>query len=230
VGTFVGKQFSDSQHKIADLESTGEEERNTASIPADVAKVEPSSAISEEEISKLSDEFVKKEKLEAAPAPDTATAKNEAGSEGLTGTAVGEEAPVAEVKKNETAEVKKTNTVHDEIADISKRLATGEKIEAPKAKPSRIPSSLTKDLANSVVGKFTIQLSAHATEEEAKAKSQELVDKGLSAFYIPAAVNGKTWYRVSVGQFDDAKSAKHARADVAKKAGAESAIVQKIGN
>jgi septal ring-binding cell division protein DamX len=229
VGTFVGKQFSDSQHKIADLENNGEEERSTASIPADAAKVEPSNAISEEEISKLSDEFVKKEKLEGSPAHDSATAKNE-GSNGLTGTAVGEEKKANAKKKDQAANAaKKTNTVRDEIADISKRIAAGEKVVPPKVKPSRIPSSLPRNLASSVVGKYTIQISAHASEDEAKSKTQQLIDKGLSAFYVPAAVNGKTWYRVSVGQYDDAKAAKLARADVAKKAGAQSAIVQKIG-
>ena len=35
VGTFVGKQFSDSQHKIAALENGEDADRNTASIPAD---------------------------------------------------------------------------------------------------------------------------------------------------------------------------------------------------
>src|SRR3954454_5697248 len=70
VGTFVGKQFSDSQHKLAELENNGSEaERSTASIPPDVTKAQPSEAITEEEISKLSDEFLKKEKTgETAPA------------------------------------------------------------------------------------------------------------------------------------------------------------------
>src|SRR5579862_8673660 len=67
VGTFVGKQFSDSQHRVADLE--GDSDRVVASIPSDVAKAEPNQAISEEEISKLSDEFVKKERQDQNPAP-----------------------------------------------------------------------------------------------------------------------------------------------------------------
>src|SRR5690348_3863578 len=86
VGTFVGKQFSDSQHKIADLENNnGDAERSTASIPADVAKPEPGQAITEEEINKLSDEFMKKEKLEGKPSSDSGQAKKTEGSQGLTG-------------------------------------------------------------------------------------------------------------------------------------------------
>ena len=39
------------------------EDRNTASIPPDVTKTEPGPAVTEDEINKLSDEFVKKEKI-----------------------------------------------------------------------------------------------------------------------------------------------------------------------
>src|SRR5271163_27811 len=54
VGTFVGKQFSDSQHRVAELE--GDSDRVVASVPNDL-KAKPDQVISEEEISKLSDEF-----------------------------------------------------------------------------------------------------------------------------------------------------------------------------
>lgn len=222
VGTFVGKQFSDSQHKIADLETEGD--RNTASIPPDTTKVEPNKAISEDEISKLSDEFIKKEQQnQGAPAKETGTAKNEEGSNGMTGAMVGEEKQ--EMKK---ADAKKKVSVHDEIANVAKRIASGEKIEAPKKVLSRIPSSLPAELADSSIGKFTVQVSSQASEDEAKAKAQELKDKGFSAFYVPATVDGKKWYRVSVGLFDTAGAAKKYRSKLMHDAHLGSAIVQKI--
>src|ERR1700760_844665 len=70
VGTFVGKQFSDSQHKMAELETNGPAagtetaDRSSASIPPDAAKPEVGQAISEDEITKLSEEFIKKDKTE----------------------------------------------------------------------------------------------------------------------------------------------------------------------
>ncbi len=255
VGTFVGKQFSDSQHKIAELENNGsgnEGERETASIPPDVAKVEPNQAISEDEISKLSEEFVKKEKQEIKPAADTGTAHkktehDEEGKrdepEGLKGKVVAEEK--AEKHENtETAEavishettpskeakaeaLKTMASVHDEIAKVSQRIANGEKVEAPKQKQPRIPTSLPKELANSSIGRFTVQVSAHIAEEEAKSKTQELQDKGFSAIYLPALINGKTWYRVNVGQFDRRTDALAQRSKL-EQAGVPSPIVTKI--
>lgn len=219
VGTFVGKQFSDSQHKIAELENpiAGEGERSMASIPADATKAEVGKAISDEEISKLSEEFVKKEKQEGTPAADE-TAK-------LAGHMVGEE-KAGELEKK--AEVKKMISVKDEIANVSKRIAKGETVEAPKKVKSRIPSSLPVELANSALGKFTVQVSSHPNEEEAKQEAQKLKDKGMSASYFKATINGKSWYRVCLGLFDNRKAAKEYRDKVIATGDLKSAIVQKI--
>ena len=61
-----------------------------------------------------------------------------------------------------------------------------------------------------------------------RAKSQALKDKGLSAFYVPAQVKGKTWYRVSIGLFDERKDALDYRTKLMKEQNVESAIVEKI--
>jgi septal ring-binding cell division protein DamX len=66
------------------------------------------------------------------------------------------------------------------------------------------------------------------SEEEAKTKAQAFREKGYSAFYVPATVGGKTWYRVNVGQFETAKEAKDYRTKLAKDSSFGSAIVQKI--
>lgn len=235
VGTFVGKQFSDSQHKIAEMENNGGDmDRSTASVPPDATKQDPGQAISEEEITKLSDEFIKKEKGEAPPAAqDTDMAKKEVGTPkgttAMTGPMVGE-ASKGEGNKTEVGKVvtKKDNNVHDEIAAVSKRIAKDEKVAAPKARPSRIPSSLPKELANSSIGKFTVQISSHPEEGEAKTTAQQLKEKGLSAFYVPAPVGGKTWYRVSVGLFATRKEAIEYRTKLVKDEGLSTAIVQKI--
>src|SRR5271170_2553453 len=108
VGTFVGKQFSDSQHRVADLE--GDTDRVVASIPADVTKTVPNQAISEDEISKVSEEFVKKERQDGPVTPPAATGND---------------------KTDKTA--KKSNAVHDEIANVTKQIAQGMKVEPPKA-------------------------------------------------------------------------------------------------
>jgi len=210
VGTFVGKQFSDSQHRVADLE--GDTDRVVASVPADVAKTEPNKAISEEEISKLSDEFVKKER-DVASAPSTTADSSDVKS--LTAPA-------------KPAAVAKPAAIHDEITEVTKKIAQGMKVEPPKAPVSRMPTNYPKDQLGSAIGKYTVQLSSHATEDEAKEKAKEYRDKGFSAFYVPATVKGKTWYRVSVGQFTTPDEAKKYKSTLGKDAVFASAIVQKI--
>src|ERR1700735_2139756 len=68
VGTFVGKQFSDSQHKIAELEG-GENDataasRSTASVSPEDAQPQPKNAITDDQVKSLSDEFVEKARNE----------------------------------------------------------------------------------------------------------------------------------------------------------------------
>jgi len=55
-----------------------------------------------------------------------------------------------------------------------------------------------------------------------------LKNKGWNAFYVPAAIAGKTWYRVSVGLFNNSNSAQAFRKDFMKESGMKSALVQKI--
>jgi septal ring-binding cell division protein DamX len=186
--------------------------------------MEPGQAISEEEITKLSDEFVKKEKdPDMAPAADGGSAKAE-GSQGLTGPEVGEE----KSESNKKPELPKTSSVHDEITAVSKKIAAGGKVELAKVTPSRIPSSLPTELASSSIGKYTVQISSTPDEKDAQARAQDLKDKGLSAFYVPASIKGKTWYRVSVGLFDDRKGALEYRTKLMKEQNVSSAIVEKI--
>lgn len=206
IGTFVGKQFSDSQHKIAELESGAPAERSAASIPE--TKTEPNQAISEDEIAKLSEEFVKKEKEEQKKneAPNAATA-------------------AANEKANKKV-VPDSASIRDEISNVAKKLAAGEKLK-PK-KEVRVPSSLPTELADSPIGKFTVQVASQAAELDAQKRADQLKEKGFSAFVVPAEVNGKKWYRVSVGQFENRKAAMEYRAKLMKDAGLETAVVQKI--
>src|SRR5690606_9552327 len=63
--TFVGKQFSDSQHRIAQLNTDYEKSetslRETASIPDGHLMVEPEKALTNEDVAKLAEEFVAEE-------------------------------------------------------------------------------------------------------------------------------------------------------------------------
>lgn len=75
IGTFVGKKFSDNQHKLAQLEpnehstevasggghgetATHGDERGVASVHPDAGDVKPEKALTDDEIAKLAEEFV----------------------------------------------------------------------------------------------------------------------------------------------------------------------------
>jgi septal ring-binding cell division protein DamX len=123
----------------------------------------------------------------------------------------------------------------EEPSSAAKNIAAGKTPTAvePAVKKTvtpeeRIPSSLPKDVAQYAVGKFTVQVASYADEAEAQKIASDLKNKGYSAFYIPANIKGKTWFRVSVGQFATQKEAQSYRSEFMSTSKMTSAIVQKI--
>ncbi len=115
----------------------------------------------------------------------------------------------------------------DGAADAAAKVSKG---EAPTdgMKEVRKPSSALPAVASSAIGKYTVQVASYAEENEAKNHAATLKGKGWSAFYVPATVQGRTWYRVSVGIYDSNKAATEARSQFMKDTSSKSALVQKI--
>lgn len=221
VGILVGRQFTESQQEQALLDNMeAAEDRATASIPDFSPEVEPNTVISEADIDALSEEFVKKEKKAQEPSGDgsKATAKKEDMKK--------EKKSPAQARHKEVK--KKSALIADEIAQVTRRIAAGEKVAAPAKKKSRMPTSLPKNLADSTIGKYTVQVGSFASETDATKRVENFKAKGFSAFYVPATVKGKTWYRVSIGSFNKRAEAKNYRTKILKEGGVASAIVQKI--
>jgi len=87
-----------------------------------------------------------------------------------------------------------------------------------------------KEVSKSIKNKYTIQISSHQDEEEAKREAGELYEQGYKlAYYMEAEVPGKgTWYRVGMGFFDK-KSGAEMFAEMLKKQGKiTSYIIKKI--
>jgi cell division septation protein DedD len=100
-----------------------------------------------------------------------------------------------------------------------------------KEKPateSRVPSSLPKVVGAANDVEFTVQVASYPTADAAKEHVDSMVKKGFPAFPVEATINGKTWYRVSVGSFKSFNDASKFRAQLLKQADLPSAIVQKI--
>lgn len=223
VGTFVGKQVSDADHRRASLEIEADDsERGVASIEGH----EPDpAAISDEEVASLTKEFMDAERSVAsesnALSDDVARMDEEDTSHADSGYSQmhGKEKAKAEHKAEAHGDaIKKAAT------RISKDMApTKDKVQ--KRKPS---STLPVAVAASSVGKYTVQIGSYASEEEAKAYATKMKDKGYSAFYVPADVKGQTWYRVSLGLYPDTKSAEDYKNSLIAKNVVKAAIVQKI--
>lgn len=264
IGTFVGKKFSDNQHKLAELEpghketataenSENAESRGVASVAPNAGEMKPDKALSDEEISKLAEEFITDDDKSGAPGKlnDKATgdhtqAKNEVGHEAEShaapaahGTAenaahapAGHAAPEAAhaVAPAPHASAETHAPAGKEVLAPAARMAEGGSavVDNPTKTASRIPSSLPKEVASSAIGKYTVQVAAYTSEKEAQTRAADLKGKGFSAFYVSAKVKGQTYYRVSVGLFTTTKEADNYKKDLMARAKVDSAIVQKI--
>jgi len=266
VGTFVGKQVSDADHRRMALEGEYKADRSIASTDEHKEEVaDGGDKITEKEVESLTEEFVNKEKgrepAEAAhgehvaptgehaakdehaeAADDHKTEAVEHKEEGGYKTYQGRKTAGAEHKKeepkaHETAakanketaahEAPKAHDAHDATAKVAEKVAAG-KAPTDGKKEERKPQSVLPSVASSAVGKYTVQVASYADEGEAKTHVGDMRTKGLNAFVLPAQVNGKTWFRVLVGLFNNVKSADEYRAQLMKDSGTKAAIVQKI--
>lgn len=221
IGTLVGKEYSDRQYKLSKMEPTenhGNTQREVASSGEHGVN-----KLSDEEIAKLSEEFMTDDTVEAAkdahggkaavPAIEghgsaahgtTTAAKTPAEFEEMNDDAL-EAAQALIDGRNDHSEGRKIATTDSKAAVDKKALpATASKTAAA------LPHTMPKNAAQENVGKFTVQVGAFAKEDEAKIRAERLKAKGYNAFYIPGVVAGKTWYRVNVGTYATLEEAKRA--------------------
>lgn len=232
VGTFVGKQFSDSQYKMAQLEGNESEERDPASIDPSALEATPPDALTEDDIASLEEEFSKGKTVDTEKSESKTTAEDTTAHE--TANKVGHMvAKVAETAGHINKDAKEAKAVpakksDEKIAEIADKVLKGQDPTAHSKDEARAPSStLPKTVANDVVGKFTVQVSAYSNEPDAVEHTKALKEKGFAAFYIPATIKGKTWFRVSIGLYGNSKEADDYRKKIIGQE-IKSAIVQKI--
>jgi cell division septation protein DedD len=251
VGTFVGKQVSDSDYKRASLEEDYKSFRQVSHT--EEGKDDPTKKLSNEELTSLTEEFVttekevlaaskaesvEEEKAEELGTPVKAEKANKSGYKKYSKEQLEPSAPSKTVEHKadndkkigehksqiKQAEIEKSNS---SVAKEAQRVADG---KAPVAdqKEIRRPTSILPSVATSSIGKYTIQVASYANEDEAKAHANELKQKGWNAFYLPAEISSKTWFRVSIGLFTDQKSAGAFREELMKQSAISSSIIQRI--
>lgn len=254
VGIFAGKKYSDNQHQLAALEpgkanadahasdahgdehaATGHEGDGHAeteaagdrSIASEASTLNNNGTMSDEEIAKLAEEFVSDDTHTVASketADHSAPAHDAHAPAAATAPAHTAKAPAPELAKPAA-------TVAHTTPPAAKLREHNPAVAAVAAKPvveSRIPTSLPKDVGQYQPNRFTVQVASYTDEGEAKKMATDLKGQGYGAFYVPALVKGKTYYRVSVGQFATQQEASLFRAELVEKAKVGSAIVQKI--
>lgn len=248
IGTYIGKKYSDNQHKLAQLEpasASHDEKRSVASEGHDGHHATPAKdqMISDDEISSLAADKLKKEEFIA----DDSDSDDHAPKAAAHGDAHGKPAVAnphaAPVTGHAPAAVKAPGTKHepkheakhedkDEPLEAAKSFLEG---KAPEAKPAaksdnRLPTSLPKDISQYALGKFTVQVASYNTKEEAEKRAEKLKEQGYQTNVFPAKVADKMWYRVSFGLFGTSEEAQSERAKYLEKYKTESALVQKIKN
>lgn len=174
------------------------------------------------------------EKAPAAKA-ETKTAANEHAAPAHGAPSHGAAAPAAKVATRAVASTEKAteksgkpdlSAVHQAATRVANNAAPVDK-EKP-APESRVPSSLPKTVGATNDVEFTVQVASYPTADAAKEHVDAMVKKGFPAFPVEAKINGKTWYRVSVGSFKSFNDASKFRAQLLKQADLPSAIVQKV--
>lgn len=255
IGAFVGKQVSDTEHRQALLESEGGAHRGTASINPHATEEHPEEALSEDDIASLTEEFVRAEKKAMEEEGQTEllkeTARNhdeheahsqpenehsDAHKDGYKKLTAGKaEKDSGHKKESEHGSDHSPTAEHTPTTEQHKKSPSQEAMrvaadKAPIKDPAKVrkPTSVLPKTPTTYLGKFTVQVASYATEAEAKNHQQKLMEKGFSAFYVPAVVRGKNWYRVSVGTFNDYNSAMAFRQELITETGVKSPIVQKI--
>lgn len=233
VGTFVGKKFSDNQHKLAQYEGKastevaahGEEAtRSVASATEGHSEFESKDALSDEEIARLAEEFVSEDNsAKEAKADAHGDAHTDAHAPARAVASV-PDAKKDEHKKDEHA-APAAKVEH--AAPAAKDAHADTHAAATPAEKSKVMDSHPAQPTSAKAGKFTVQIASHSNQTEAEKLSASLKDKGLTAFIIPAKINNQTWYRVNVGVYASSAQAKESQKDLDKQ-GIKETLVQKL--
>ncbi len=246
IGTFVGKKYSDNQHKLSLLEpqknsdtalghdfATNSPDGKTEA--ASIVKTGADKPLTDNEVAKIAEEF----------ATDTTdTSDSEMDSSAVKPIPVSE-LDAKDIKELNVAKAGSTKSKMTQVttaATVAAAKPTGPVAAAPQATKKPIANAAEIHLAIEKIKKmetrevasvqsenrYTVQVSSFPTQAEADKLSHDLVNKGYKSSSVSAQVNGQTWYRVQVGLFGTVKEAQDYKKDFLEKTKLSSAIVQRV--
>ena len=214
IGTFVGKKYSDNQHRLAKLEPHGEKAEEIAKEMSDAANAtEPKLAehkqetLTDSEVAQMAREFSEEEdaQVKDVEVEHAQVAAHATTAEALRKLAAAEKSK--DVKEIENTEGLPAKNVVRDVASITAKVR--------KANP--------QDPAW-----YTVQVAAYPNYEEADKMVTTLGARGYKGRAVEAEVNGRKWFRVHVGQFDNFKDADTYKKEIMEQNRLTSALVQKV--
>ena len=236
-GIWFGKKLSDSDYQRQALEGDFDREvQKSSDSLATYKAAEDDDVLTDEEVAAATDKAMEASRKAASADPAEAKADQVAAHSATTSTqqasatavAAGGTATRAVASNSPSASKPDLSAAHQAATRVANNAApTNPAVEQAKTE-SRVPSSLPKTVGASADVEFTVQVASYPTAEAAKEHVEAMVKKGFPAFPVEAKINGKTWYRVSVGSFKSFNEASKFRAQLLKQADLPSAIVQKI--
>ncbi len=218
IGTFVGKKYSDNQHKLAQLEPHKSRDVSPQEFAANsegkndipgAARTAAEPLLTDNEVAKIAEEF-------ASDTTDSDSSSN------LTEKSI-------QITDSEEKDIKEITVGKIPIAKskaAAKPVAIPAQTTAAIEKIKKLDSREVASIPNS--NQYTVQVGSFPTQVEADKLSQDLVNKGYKSSSVSAQVNGQTWFRVQVGLFGTVKEAQDYKKDFLDKTKLSSAIVQRV--
>lgn len=234
-GVYFGKQMSDSDYQLKALEGDfNHKTGKVAKSKAPETHEHEDDVLADDEVTALSEKYVSNEKDAFDETSERAThgEKGEKKDEvrKVASTDVSQEEPhgraATPTATHGKPDLSAAHTAANRIASNATPMETSSK--QPSQPENRAPNSLPKTVGASSEVEFTVQVASYPTAEAAKEHANDLVKKGFPAFPVEATVNGRTWFRVSVGSFKTMKEATSYRGQLLRQAELQSAIVQRI--
>lgn len=220
IGTYVGKKYSDNQHKLAILEPKQElPTPKSEEFASDAAELNRTHGLLETENPTSQQKPVALTDSEVAKIAEEFAAEDTGADEKLVATLETQE---IDMKSNPVVKP----TVKPAPKQISAVTPTAVR-PTTVAVEERIPASINTKKETSPIH-FTVQIGSYPTQTEAEKMTKELQGKGFKTTFVPVNLNGQTWFRVNVGLFGTVREAQDYKKEFLEKTKMTSAIVQRV--
>lgn len=213
IGTYVGKKYSDNQHKLALLEPKKElPAPKTDEFASDATELSKTHGLTE-------DSAIGQQKPVALTDSEVAKIAEEFAAEDV----VVEEKLVATLETPEV-ELKTISETPTKVPAVKPVVKT---VPKPTVPEERVPASITPKKEIAPIH-YTVQIGSYPTKIEAEKMTKELQSKGFKTTFVPVNLNGQTWFRVNVGLFGSVKEAQDYKKEFLEKTKMSSALVQRV--